>query len=81
MKRTLTALAFSLSLPLSASAQPAPARPPATQEFTFTDQLVQSSLLRPDAPTVRARRPHAGPTLLRVRAHFVPEMLKSVERL
>lgn len=79
MRLTLTALL--LTLPLSASAQPNAAPRPGTQEFTFTDQLVQSSLLRPDAPTVRARRPHAGPSLLRLRTHFVPEMLKSVERL
>jgi hypothetical protein len=30
---------------------------------------------------VRPRRSHAGPTLLRIREHFVPEMLRSVERL
>ena len=79
MRLTLTALL--LSLPLSASAQPNAAPTPTTQEFTFTDQLVQSSLVRPDQPTVRVRRPHAGPSLLRLRTHFVPEMLKSVERL
>ena len=79
MRYTLTALL--LSLPLSASAQPKAAPAPATQEFTFTDQLVQSALLRPDEPAVRPRRTHAGPSLLRIRTHFVPEMLKSVERL
>lgn len=81
MKRSITALLVSLSLPLAASAQPNAARPPTTQEFTFTDQIVQSSLPRPDERVVRPLRTHAGPTLLRLRTHFVPEMLKSVERL
>jgi hypothetical protein len=80
MMRPLTAFCLALAIPLHAAAQPVtPA--PTTQEFTFGDQLVQSSLQRPDERTVRPRRTHAGPTLLRIRAHFVPEMLRSVERL
>ena len=70
---------FSLCLPALAHAQPQ--RPATSQEFTFGDQLVQSELPRPDERTVRPRRSHAGPTLLRIREHFVPEMLRSVERL
>lgn len=70
---------FSLCLPALAHAQPQ--RPAPSQEFTFGDQLVQSELPRPDERSVRPRRSHAGPTLLRIREHFVPEMLRSVERL
>lgn len=50
-------------------------------EYTFGDQLVQTSLVRPDQATVRPRRHHEGPSLVRHRAHFVPEMLRDVERL
>ena len=79
--RSITALALVLALPSAAAAQPAGAQAARTQEFNFTDQLVEGSLPRPDETTVRPRRPHAGPTLLRLRAHFVPEMLRSVENL
>ena len=51
------------------------------QTFTFGDQLVQSSLRRPDMTTARGRVLRSGPSLIRHRAHFVPEMLRSVERL
>lgn len=81
MKFIVPALALCASLlPAAASAQTPTGAPP-SQEFTFTDQIVQGSLVRPDEATVRAPRRHAGPSLLRIRAHFVPEMLRSVERL
>lgn len=70
---------FALSLPALAHAQPQ--RPAPSQEFFFGDQLVQSDLLRPEERAVRPRQRRAGPTLLRIREHFVPEMLRSVERL
>ncbi|MEO8177865.1 MAG: hypothetical protein ABI895_03435 [Deltaproteobacteria bacterium] len=34
-----------------------------------------------DATTIRVRRTVARVTLLRLRTHFIPEMLKSVEHL
>jgi hypothetical protein len=52
-----------------------------TQEFNFTDELVQGQLVRPDGETTRVRRRGAGISLIRIREHFVPEMLKSVENL
>lgn len=81
MTRTIIALTLVLALPTAAAAQPTAATPPRTQEFNFTDQLVEGSLERPDGASVRPRRAHAGPSLLRIRAHFVPEMLRSVEHL
>jgi len=54
---------------------------PRTQEFNFTDELVQGQLVRPDGETTRVRRRSAGISLIRIREHFVPEMLKSVENL
>jgi hypothetical protein len=60
---------------------PPPRANPPTQEFTFTDQLVQSDLQRPDLTTVRGGRQRSSINLLRVRSHFVQEMFKSVENL
>lgn len=81
--KPLIALAVALSIPLTARAQPPErsANIPGTQEFTFGDELVQSQLPRPDDATSRVRRGHSGPSLLRIRPHFVPEMLRAVERL
>lgn len=82
--RVCSSLVAALVLvPALASAQPnqAPAPTPRDQEFTFGDQLVQASLLRPDQATVRGHVRRAGPSLIRHRAHFVPEMLRSAERL
>lgn len=52
-----------------------------TQEFNFTDELVQGQLVRPDGESTRVRRRGPGVSLIRIREHFVPEMLKSVENL
>lgn len=54
---------------------------PRTQEFNFTDELVSGQLVRPDGESTRVRRRGAGISLIRIREHFVPEMLKSVENL
>jgi len=53
--------------------------PAPDQEMTFTDELVQGQLVRPDEPLVRGNRRTHGISLLRVRQHFVQEMLKTVE--
>jgi hypothetical protein len=79
----VAAVVTALMAPALAAAQPgpAPAPTPRDQTFTFDDQLVQSSLRRPDMTTARGRVLRSGPSLIRHRAHFVPEMLRSVERL
>jgi hypothetical protein len=86
MKRFLVLAAFAgVSLiGSSAFAQAAPAQAggtPRTQEFNFTDELVQGQLVRPDGESTRVRRRGPGISLIRIREHFVPEMLKSVENL
>ena len=53
--------------------------PAPDQEMTFTDELVQGQLVRPDMSTVRGNRRTHGISLLRVRQHFVQEMLQTVE--
>ncbi len=59
---------------MQSSSVPAP-----DQEMTFSDELVQAQLVRPDEGTVRGNRRTHGISLLRVRQHFVQEMLKTVE--
>jgi hypothetical protein len=59
----------------------AAAQPARTQEFSFTDELVSGQLVRPDGESTRLRRRGPGISLIRIREHFVPEMLKSVENL
>ncbi|MFO0652553.1 MAG: hypothetical protein U0326_40430 [Polyangiales bacterium] len=86
MKKLMAFSLVALSLhTTSASAQGHGARahnssvPAPDQEMTFTDELVQGQLVRPDEPTVRGNRRTHGISLLRVRQHFVQEMLKTVE--
>jgi hypothetical protein len=54
---------------------------PETQDFVFDDDLVDGSLFGPTtehiASVVRGKRA----SLIRVREHFIPEMLESVEDL
>ena len=85
MKKVLMAGVFGAAFLCAggAFAQQAPQQGGAqrTQEFNFTDELVQGQLVRPDGETTRVRRRSAGISLIRIREHFVPEMLKSVENL
>ncbi len=75
------AMAFSGSAMAQAAAGAQQAGAQRTQEFNFTDELVQGQLVRPDGETSRVRRRSAGISLIRIREHFVPEMFKSVENL
>ncbi len=49
--------------------------------YCFTGEIVQGGVVGPYGQGSRVLRPMHGTSLLRIRAHFVPEMLKSVERL
>lgn len=50
-------------------------------EYDFEDDLVTGDLVRPDGELVGARRKSKVSSLIRVRKHFIPEILKSVENL
>jgi hypothetical protein len=54
---------------------------PSSRVLTFNDELVAGSLVRPDETPVRGNRRGRGISLLRLREHFVQEMLKTVENL
>jgi hypothetical protein len=49
--------------------------------YDFEDDLVQGDLVRPDGENLLVRRRGARESLIRVRDHFVNELLKSVENL
>jgi hypothetical protein len=49
--------------------------------YDFEDDLVQGDLVRPDGENLMVRRRGARESLIKIREHFVPELLKSVENL
>lgn len=49
--------------------------------YDFDDDLVAGDLVRPDGELLNVRRRGRRSSLIRVREHFIPEMLKSVEDL
>lgn len=64
-----------------ASAQAAPAGKEATTTYDFDDDLVTGDLVRPDGENLVVRRRGQRASLIQIREHFIPEMLKSVENL
>lgn len=52
-----------------------------TTTYSFEDDLVSGDLVRPDGDLMRVRRRGTRSSLIRIREHFIPEMLKSVENL
>ncbi len=49
--------------------------------YDFEDDLVTGDLVRPDGENLLVRRRSRRGSLIQIREHFVPEMLKSVENL
>jgi hypothetical protein len=52
-----------------------------TTTYDFEDDLVTGDLVRPDGEMLNVRRRGSRASLIRIREHFIPEMLKSVEDL
>ena len=48
-------------------------------EYSFDDDVVTGDLVRPDGELTIVRKKGKERSLIRVRQHFIPEMLKSVE--
>lgn len=87
MRRLLTILAFGLfalmalpAVPSAAHAQDKGGGGDATS-YDFEDDLVQGDLVRPDGENLMVRRRGARESLIRIREHFINELLKSVENL
>ena len=78
MKRHLIIFAASVILLISA---PLFANDVASDytEYTFDDDVLIGELVRPDDANITARPKGAERSLLKIRTHFVLQMLKSVE--
>jgi len=77
-------LAAALALPLLstvASAQDAGGGGGDSTTYDFEDDVVSGDLVRPDGEMLNVRRRGQRASLIRIREHFIPEMLKSVEDL
>ncbi len=77
------AMVFGFGLaPSSAEAQdPAAGGGGDATTYDFEDDLVSGDLVRPDGEMLSVRRRGRRQSLIRIREHFIPEMLKSVEDL
>lgn len=68
-------------LPAAASAQSGVVQLEEVTNYDFEDDLVTGDLVRPDGEMLNVRRRGRRASLIRVREHFLPELLKSVENL
>ena len=75
------ALVFGMVAGSAFYAGPVAAQDGEATTYDFEDDLVQGDLVRPDGDLLNVRRRGRRSSLIRVREHFVPEMLKSVENL
>ena len=55
--------------------------PSSETTYDFEDDLVTGDLVRPDGEQLIVRRRGRRASLIQIREHFIPEMLKSVEDL
>jgi len=78
MKKTTTILCTLIFLGL---ALPAFADDVDTTEYNFDDTLVEGDLLVPQGAVVNIQKTRPAKSLIIVRKHFIPEMLKSVEQI
>lgn len=82
MKKLLAVILFGLSFVATpAMAQDAAGGDAGTTTYDFEDDLVTGDLVRPDGELLNVRRRGSRSSLIRIREHFIPEMLKSVENL
>ncbi len=86
MKRAIFASWVLLSAPLGAqkpAATPAPAAAGVSYKqktvYDFDDDVVEGDLVRPDGDFVDTRKAAKHSSLIKMRANFIPEMLKSAE--
>lgn len=82
---TATALLCSLLLlvPVGLLAQTAEGGVVYEQEtsFNFEDEYIDGQVVRPDGELIAGQRHGKESSLIRIRADFIPEMVRSVEEL
>lgn len=87
MIRSLLAFAFlvpgvALAAPKAPASAPAgKATPAPTQKIEIEDELVDGTLLKPTFESTIVRKGKKYPSLIKVRASFVPEAIRSVQEL
>jgi hypothetical protein len=88
MKKLTFSLMFVFGIPLLALLAASPNVASAQEggggaqtSYDFEDDLVQGDLVRPDGENLMVRRRGARESLIKIREHFIPELLKSVENL
>ena len=81
MRSLVLAAVFGLAVGVFGWTPSASAQDGEVTTYDFDDDLVQGDLVRPDGEMLNVRRRGRRASLIRVREHFIPEMLKSVENL
>lgn len=81
MKRRFAIVLVALSASIAAPVSAQDSGGDQTTTYDFEDDLVTGDLVRPDGELLAARRRGRRASLIRIREHFIPEMLKSVEDL
>lgn len=81
MKKLLLGVSFGLVLGCVSFGGTSVAAAQESTTYDFEDDLVTGDLVRPDGEMLQVRRRGRRASLIRVREHFIPEMLKSVENL
>lgn len=76
-----TLVVSSVSLAQDAPAPAADKGAGSPTAYDFEDDLVTGDLVRPDGELLSVRRRGNRASLIQIREHFIPEMLKSVEDL
>jgi hypothetical protein len=83
-KFILQALVFAALIAVTGlweTAVQAQSEPASETTYDFEDDLVTGDLVRPDGEQLIVRRRGRRASLIQIREHFIPEMLKSVEDL
>ena len=81
ISQTLVFTALIVAYPMFASGVQAQDGPAPATTYDFEDDLVTGDLVRPDGEQLIVRRRGRRASLIQIREHFIPEMLKSVEDL
>lgn len=79
--QALVIAALIVSASLWVSVAQAQGIPSSETTYDFDDDLVTGDLVRPDGEQLIVRRRGRRASLIQIREHFIPEMLKSVEDL
>jgi hypothetical protein len=69
------------SAPRPASAAAIPVEPPPPQVFVFGNEQIEGEATGPEGERIPVLLPTAEPSLIELRRHFIPEVMKSLEEL